>query len=236
MSVGVTQLRTASFRFELQVVTLGCGPVSLQVHSATSFERTAAAPGDLRHLAALPLGAGVWPSGVGLLAELTDHAALLPGCDVLELGSGAGAAAVLAALLGARVTSVDAQADLAPLVALNAQANGVAVDHRTLDVMAAPLGLTADLVMAADCLYEPAAVTPMADAMAAAVRPLGRGVLVCPGRGHVPRFLRKMEARGFRCVHTLRTLDSNHPRGCAPLLAAHPPSTRPLEVVWMSRG
>jgi predicted nicotinamide N-methyase len=71
---------------------------------------------------------------------------------------------IAAARAGAAVLATDACREALPLVAHNAQANGVRVETATVD-WTEPDGLVArapfDLVLAADVLYERASVAPL---------------------------------------------------------------------------
>ncbi len=100
-----------------------------------------------------PFWAFAWPGGIALARHLLDHASLVAGRSVLDIGSGSGLAAVAALLAGA---SGAVASELDPVAAaairLNSAANGVAVQV-TGDVLDGD-GEGADVVLAADVWYE----------------------------------------------------------------------------------
>jgi predicted nicotinamide N-methyase len=106
-----------------------------------------------------PYWAVLWRSGVALARELDGEP--LRGLRVVELGCGLGVPSIAAARAGASVLATDESAEALELVARSAQANGVQVDTAAAD-WASPAELLErspfDLVLAADVLYERAAV------------------------------------------------------------------------------
>jgi predicted nicotinamide N-methyase len=106
-----------------------------------------------------PYWAVLWRSGVALARELDGEP--LRGLRVVELGCGLGVPSIAAARAGASVLATDAAPEALDLVAQSARANGVPVDTAVAD-WAMPEGLIEhapfDLVLAADVLYERAAV------------------------------------------------------------------------------
>ena len=106
-----------------------------------------------------PYWAVLWRSGVALARELDGEE--LGGLRVVELGCGLAVPSIAAARAGASVLATDACPEALRLAARNARANGVHIETATVD-WAAPgeLGGRApfDLVLAADVLYERAAV------------------------------------------------------------------------------
>jgi predicted nicotinamide N-methyase len=229
-----TTLQSRFFRYTLRTTSLFDAPHTLQVGAALSFEAVAPWPGDSR-LQGLPLGSGVWPSAVLACMNLLQHPRRVAGQRVLDLGCGLGLCAVLAARLGAEAHAMDAHPDMALFVEHNARLNGVTVAHAVAEFSRMPPG-TFDGVVAADCLYEAAAVNPLADALQNVVEPHGWALVVCPGRGHIPRMLRKLEARGFSVTHQHVAPAALQVTGAPELLARHPPLTHPLEVLWAKRG
>jgi predicted nicotinamide N-methyase len=106
-----------------------------------------------------PYWAVLWRSGVALASELDGEP--LRGLRVVELGCGLGAPSMAAARAGASVLATDASPEALELVAQSARANGVPLDTAVAD-WAAPERLVDhapfDLALAADVLYERAAV------------------------------------------------------------------------------
>ena len=77
------------------------------------------------------------------------------------------------------------------------------------------------VVLASDVLYEPAACTLLADALVKVLAPGGLALVADPGRPHWPRFLKKLEARGFLHSDARVRITSQ-----VPLLEWHPTSKR----------
>ena len=84
------------------------------------------------------------------------HLAIRPGERVLEIGSGLGLAAVLAAKAGALVVATDVVAEAVEAIHANAALNGVAVDARLGDCYAPVAGERFDLI----CTNPPQMPTP----------------------------------------------------------------------------
>jgi predicted nicotinamide N-methyase len=110
----------------------------------------------------VPYWSVLWRSGVALARELDGVA--LRGLRVVELGCGLAVPSIAAARAGAEVLATDASEDALPLVAQNAEVNGVHVETAMVDwgepddlVRRAPF----DLVLAADVLYTRAAVAQL---------------------------------------------------------------------------
>lgn len=105
----------------------------------------------------LRLVAGVQPPKAGSLL-FCRHLDVRPGERVLEIGSGAGLAAVMAARAGARVIAIDVRPEAVTCTRGNAARNGVGdrVDVRLGDGFAPVAGLSFDLV----CTSPPQMPTP----------------------------------------------------------------------------
>jgi predicted nicotinamide N-methyase len=110
----------------------------------------------------VPYWSVLWRSGVALGRELAD--ARLQGLRVVELGCGLGVPSLVAARGGAEVLATDESAEALELLRRNARENGLSVATARVD-WSAPDELVArgpfDLVLAADVLYERAAVAPL---------------------------------------------------------------------------
>src|SRR4051794_9365057 len=110
----------------------------------------------------VPYWSVLWRSGLTLARELAE--AELSGRRVVELGCGLGLPSLVAARAGADVLATDGDEEALPLLERNARANrlNVATARAEWD---APEDLVArgpfDLVLAADVLYERAAVAPL---------------------------------------------------------------------------
>jgi predicted nicotinamide N-methyase len=135
----------------------------------------------------------LWRSGVALAREL--EAAPLGGLRVVELGCGIAVPRIAAARAGADVLATDSDPEALELVAQNAQANGVQVETAVVDwaqpdelVSRAPF----DLVLAADVLYERAAVAQLLSLLP---RLAPEAWLADPGRTVADAFLAEAHRR-----------------------------------------
>jgi len=143
-----------------------------------------------------PFWAFAWPGGQALARYVLDHADLVAGRCVLDLGSGSGLVAIAAAMAGAAAvlaSEIDALAVAA--LGLNARANGVPVPTVVGDVLDGD-GEGAQVVLAGDVWYS----RPLADRVLAFIeraRARGASVLVGDiGRAFLPRDrFRVLEAR-----------------------------------------
>jgi predicted nicotinamide N-methyase len=134
-----------------------------------------------------PFWAFAWAGGQALARYLLDHPDEVAGRRVLDFATGSGLVAIAAMKAGARkVLGADIDPFCAAAVALNAEANEVAVAFTDADLLEGPPP-AADMILAADIFYE----KPMAErAMAwlTAARESGAHVLVGdPGRSYFPR-------------------------------------------------
>jgi predicted nicotinamide N-methyase len=133
----------------------------------------------------LPYWAELWPSGLAL----ADHVAGLEvaGIRVLELGCGLALPSFAAALAGADVLATDWAPEALQLVAENAARNGLALRTAVLDWNHPPL-ITADLVLAADVLYEERNALPLLALIDQVVARDGSALVADPGRRYADAF------------------------------------------------
>lgn len=141
-----------------------------------------------------PFWAFAWPGGQALARHILDHAELVRGRSVLDLGSGSGLTAIAAAKAGARVvTASELDPFAVAAIALNASANAVTVTV-VGDVLDGD-GEAADIVLAADIWYE----RRLAERALGLLRRAGaRGATVLAGdvgRAFLPRGLMREVAR-----------------------------------------
>jgi predicted nicotinamide N-methyase len=133
-----------------------------------------------------PYWAFPWAGGLALARHITEHAAIVEGRRVLDLGAGSGLVAIAAMKSGAAsALAVDVDPYAVAAAALNGAANGVVVAVTGADIMAdAPPPV--DLVLVGDLFYEAklaARVTRFVDGCLAA----GIDVLVGdPHRAYLP--------------------------------------------------
>jgi predicted nicotinamide N-methyase len=135
----------------------------------------------------IPFWAFAWAGGLALSRWLREHPDAVAGKSVLDLATGSGLVAIVAAQSGAEhVSAVDIDPFAEAAVALNARANRVRLTYATRDLLGDDPPPGVDVVLAADTWYEgPLAdrVLPWLRAAAAA----GVRVLVGdPGRKYLP--------------------------------------------------
>jgi predicted nicotinamide N-methyase len=141
-----------------------------------------------------PFWAFAWPGGQALARYILDHADLVRGRTILDLGSGSGLTAIAAAMAGA---SAVLASELDPFaiaaIELNASANDVAIAV-TADVLDGS-GEDAEVILAADVCYETTMAKRVLSLLERA-RARGADVLIGdPGRAFLPRhLLRELDA------------------------------------------
>lgn len=135
-----------------------------------------------------PFWAFAWAGGQALARYVLDHPQVVAGKAVVDFASGSGIVAIAARKAGAaRVLAADIDVFCGPAIALNAAANGVALEHTDRDLLDAPPPVWAEVILAGDICYEkPLAEKVMAWLGAAKAR--GAAVLIGdPGRSYFPR-------------------------------------------------
>jgi predicted nicotinamide N-methyase len=158
-----------------------------------------------------PFWAFAWAGGQALARYVLDHPELVAGRDVIDLASGSGLVAVAAAKAGARqVRAADIDAFARAAIALNAAANGVAIETIADDLMAGGT-IAAEVVLAGDIFYERDTAARAFDFLA---RQHGRGTTVLigdPGRSYLPRErLRAVAAFSVPVTRDLEDADIKH--------------------------
>jgi predicted nicotinamide N-methyase len=148
----------------------------------------------------LPYWAFAWSGGLGIARYLLDHPDEVAGRSVVDVGTGSGLCAIVAARLdAASVQAGDIDPFAAAAVELNARANRVRVGFRGRDLVDGPPP-PCDVLLAGDVSYE----GPMAERMTAWLRRAaadGTRVLIGdPGRAYLPD--------GLECVATYRARTS----------------------------
>lgn len=150
-----------------------------------------------------PYGAVAWGSSVAVARALFEVGALA-GRRVVDVGTGCGVVALVAARLGAEVLALDHDELALRLTSEAAKEQGLDVTTRRFDVAGSEALPEADVMVFADLLYE----EELAEAVARRVveaRALGAEVYVAdPGRVFRARFLAALSAAGT--VASFRTV------------------------------
>jgi predicted nicotinamide N-methyase len=133
-----------------------------------------------------PFWAFAWAGGQALARYVLDHPEVVAGRRVLDFASGSGLVAIAAARAGAaHVEARDIDSYAIAAIALNAAANGVAIDARSADIVGRNEGW--DTVLAGDICYE----RDLAERVIAWLGDLhaaGATILIGdPGRSYLPR-------------------------------------------------
>lgn len=101
-----------------------------------------------------PYWAFAWAGGQALARYLLDNRRVVAGRSVLDLGAGSGLTAIAGMRAGAaRVLAADVDAYALSAIALNAEANGVAVETSGADLLDAP-NHAFETVVVGDMFYE----------------------------------------------------------------------------------
>ncbi|MEX2648956.1 MAG: methyltransferase [Alphaproteobacteria bacterium] len=132
-----------------------------------------------------PYWAFAWAGGQALARYVLDAPGLVAGRRVLDFGAGSGLAGIAAACRGARVLAADIDGFALAAIALNAEANGVAVAITAEDQIGRDDGW--DIVLAGDVCYERAMAAGVADWLAALAARGARVLIGDPGRAYLPK-------------------------------------------------
>lgn len=149
-----------------------------------------------------PYGAVLWPAASAIANHLLKNCAPLSGLTILELGTGTGLVSIAAAIGGAgRIIATDYESVPLKLTAYAAKklnGNSLTIETSLLDMCDESIPLPpADIVVAADVMYEPITGTAVAHRTVEALR-RGSRVLVgdSPGRAGRPAFLVELSRLG----------------------------------------
>lgn len=133
-----------------------------------------------------PFWAFAWAGGQALARYLLDAPQTVRGARVLDFASGSGLVAIAAAMAGAaRVEAAEIDPFALAAIALNAQANGVAVAPRAGDLVGADEGW--DVVLAGDVCYERDMAARVVDWLARLEARGARVLIGDPGRSYLPK-------------------------------------------------
>ncbi len=100
-----------------------------------------------------PFWAFAWAGGQAVARYILDHPQTVAGKRVLDVATGGGIVAIAAAKAGGTVTANDIDLFCEAAVALNAEANGVAVEFLAGDLLNDPPP-AADVIVVGDLAYE----------------------------------------------------------------------------------
>ncbi len=140
----------------------------------------------------LPFWAFAWAGGLGIARYLAEHPDEVAGRRVIDVGSGSGLCAIVAARAGAgsvRALDIDPLSEAA--VALNARINRVHVGFTRIDPLSAPPP-PCDVILAGDVCYEQTMGTRMIEWLQTAASHGTRVLIGDPGRKYLPPGLQRL--------------------------------------------
>jgi predicted nicotinamide N-methyase len=160
--------------------------------------------------APIPFWAFAWAGGLALSRWLLDHPDDVAHRTVLDVATGSGLVAIVAARLGATVSAVDIDPFAEAAVDLNARANHVRVSYATRDILDEPPPAV-DVIVAADTWYEGALADRVLPWLRAASAVGVRVLVGDPGRKYLPppaeSGLRELATYPVRTTTTLEDRD-----------------------------
>lgn len=153
-----------------------------------------------------PFWAFAWAGGQALARYVLDHTDSVRGKNVLDLASGSGLVAIAAMQAGAaNVVAADIDAFALAAIALNAEANGVAVALSQANYLTDDTSETFDTILAGDIFYE-RDTAASAFAFLSSKRARGAKILIGdPGRSYLPKD--KLHDLGTYAVPVTRELE-----------------------------
>ena len=154
----------------------------------------------------LPYWAFAWVGGLGIARYLGEHPREVAGRRVLDIGSGSGLCAIVAARAGARsVRAIDIDPLSEAAVELNARVNRVHVGFTRSDLLSAPPP-PYDVILAGDVCYEPSMGSRIIDWLRIAAAGDTRVLIGDPGRRYLPAGLQRVAT--YRVRTTLELEDA----------------------------
>jgi predicted nicotinamide N-methyase len=134
----------------------------------------------------LPFWAFPWAGGLAIARHLVDHPGLVAGRDVVDVASGSGLCAIVAARCGAAsVLAFDVDPLAEATATLNARANDVHIVVRRADPLASPPP-DCDVILAGDVCYEETMAARMIGWLRAAANRGADVLLGDPHRRYLP--------------------------------------------------
>ena len=178
-------------------VSLGAREVSIYQAADPNALADATDPNAFAADERFPYWAEVWSSGIAL-ATFVLRSATVRGVDAIELGCGLGLGGVGAALAGAHVLFTDFEPDALAFARANHALNlGPPGRTRLVDWRDPPADLRAELVLAADVLYEKRFFEPFLETLRQTVTPGGTAYVAEPGRRLAEGTVERLETEGF---------------------------------------
>jgi predicted nicotinamide N-methyase len=162
----------------------------VQVHTATSVTSLWSATNEWLDRVGIdvPFWSVPWAGGQALARWLLDHPDSVRGRRVVDFGTGSGLVAIAAARAGAsHVRAIDVDPLACEACALNASANGVALEIACLDPIDLPTD--AEIVLAGDVWYERRTAERAAPWLRALAAAGARVLTGDPDRAYAPRDL-----------------------------------------------
>ncbi|MGH6870308.1 MAG: class I SAM-dependent methyltransferase [Rhizomicrobium sp.] len=156
-----------------------------------------------------PYWAFAWAGGQALARYVLDHPAEAAGRSVLDFGSGSGIVAIAAAKAGARfVCAADIDRYAQAAIALNAEANGAALEIETRDVIGSCEAW--DVILCGDMCYERPLSERLLGWLGQRAAAGARVLLGDPGRSYFPKS--GVERLATYRVQTTRDLEDSEIR------------------------
>ncbi len=155
----------------------------------------------------LPFWAFAWTGGLGIARYLDEHPDEVAGQRVVDVGSGSGLCAIVAAQAGAssvRAFDIDPLSEAA--VALNARINRVHVGFTRVDPLSEPPP-ACDVILAGDVCYEQTMGTRVIEWLSVAASRGTRVLIGDPGRKYLPPGLQQLATYRVRTTLELENAE-----------------------------
>lgn len=197
-------LQNSSLRFKTTEHDLTIGERSFRILSVTNFDELydALLAKGLQHEEVaderIPYWAELWSSALGLAQHIAMYPHMVSARHTLEIGGGLGLPALVAAALGAHVTSTDYLQDAVDFARENAERNGISgITFQALD-WRQPGGISpCEVLLASDVAYERKQFEPLLRAFETLVRPGGLILLSEPNRYIAEPLMAALNASGY---------------------------------------
>jgi len=160
----------------------------------------------------LPFWAFAWAGGLAVARHLVEHPDAVAGRDVVDIASGSGLCAIVAARLGARsVTAIDVDPFSEAAITVNARANDVRLTVVRADVLDAPPP-NGDVILAGDVCYEETMAARVVAWLRGAAASGTHVLLGDPGRTYLPGDLDRVATYRVRTSRELENADAKDVR------------------------